>query len=163
MGLMRVFFWCLMGIKLLVSSFPVQRGVRFLLYWCTYGMKNSCLMFALLSVMHVCSGLFGQGRQGRCRITVGRELWRSPHSRTHLDQVASLVLSRFFFTPPLRTLFFITFAQDFPHPISDDIEDLELAAQGGHGVFLSGDIRNPPGRISVSPTLSDPALAGWTG
>ncbi|KAJ7415041.1 hypothetical protein WISP_80048 [Willisornis vidua] len=37
---------------------------------------------------------------------------------------------------------------------------LEQAAQGGHGVSLSGDIPNPPGFILVSPALGDPALAG---
>lgn len=73
-GWWGVFFWCLMDIKLLVR----QRAVRCLLYWCTCGMKNSCLVFSVLSVSQVFSGLFGQERQGRCRITVGRDLWRSP-------------------------------------------------------------------------------------
>ncbi|KAJ7407308.1 hypothetical protein BTVI_63555 [Pitangus sulphuratus] len=36
----------------------------------------------------------------------------------------------------------------------------EQAAQGCHGVSLSGDIKNPPGYIPVSPALGDPALAG---
>lgn len=116
-----------MGIKLIASSFPVQRDVRFLLYWCTYGVP-AALCLLVLSVTQVCSGLFGQGRQGRCRKTAGRDLW------------------------------VITSAHDFPHPISDDIEDLEQAAQGGLGVSFSGNIS--PGCVSVSAAPGDPALAG---
>lgn len=34
----------------------------------------------------------------------------------------------------------------------------------GHGVSLSGNTKNPPGLVPVSPALGDPALAGvWTG
>ena len=40
---------------------------------------------------------------------------------------------------------------------------LEQAAQGGCGVFFSGDIQDPLGRGPVQPALGDPALAGsWT-
>jgi len=37
---------------------------------------------------------------------------------------------------------------------------LEQPAQRGCGVFVSGDIQNPPGRGPVQPSLGDPALAG---
>ena len=40
---------------------------------------------------------------------------------------------------------------------------LEQAAQGGCGVYFSGDIQDPPGQGPVQPALGDPALArGWT-
>ena len=37
---------------------------------------------------------------------------------------------------------------------------LEQAAQGGCGVFFSGDIPDPAGQGPVQPALGDPALAG---
>lgn len=37
---------------------------------------------------------------------------------------------------------------------------LQQVAQGGGGVSFSGDIKNPPGCIPVSPGLGDPALVG---
>jgi len=41
---------------------------------------------------------------------------------------------------------------------------LEQAAQGGCGVFFSGDIQDLPGRSPVQPAVGDPASAGgWTG
>ena len=37
---------------------------------------------------------------------------------------------------------------------------LAQAAQGGCGVFFSGDIQDPPGHGPVQPAVGDPALAG---
>ena len=37
---------------------------------------------------------------------------------------------------------------------------LEQVAQGGCGVFFSGDIQDPPGRGPVQPAVGDPASAG---
>ena len=37
---------------------------------------------------------------------------------------------------------------------------LEQAAQGGCGVFFSGDIQDPPGLGPVLPAVGDPASAG---
>ena len=37
---------------------------------------------------------------------------------------------------------------------------LEQAAQGGCGVFFSGDIQDPPGQGPLQPAVGDPALAG---
>jgi len=37
---------------------------------------------------------------------------------------------------------------------------LDQAAQGGCGVFFSGDIQTPPGQGRVQPALGDPASAG---
>ena len=37
---------------------------------------------------------------------------------------------------------------------------LEQAAQGGCGLFFSGDIQDLPGQGPVQPAVGDPALAG---
>jgi len=37
---------------------------------------------------------------------------------------------------------------------------LEQAAQGGYGVFFSGDIQDPPGQGPVQPAVGDPVSAG---
>jgi len=37
---------------------------------------------------------------------------------------------------------------------------LQQAAQGGCGVFFSGDIQDPPGCGPVQPAVGDPASAG---
>ena len=37
---------------------------------------------------------------------------------------------------------------------------LEQSAQGGCGVFFSGDIQDPPGHGPVQPAVGDPALGG---
>lgn len=100
-----------MGIKLLVSLFPVQRGVRFLLYW-----RNSmdfttvALDLLVLSLMRVhCSGLFGQGRQGRCGIT---GLWRDFSWKRSLEvawsqdtprSVVLLCTVKLYFSPRVET------------------------------------------------------------
>jgi len=40
---------------------------------------------------------------------------------------------------------------------------LEQAAQGGCGVFFSGDIQAPPGQGPVQPAVGDPASVGGAG
>jgi len=40
---------------------------------------------------------------------------------------------------------------------------LEQVAQGGCGVFFSGDVQDPPGQDPVQPALGDAALAGGLG
>ena len=40
---------------------------------------------------------------------------------------------------------------------------LEQAAQGGCGVFFSGDIQDPPGQGPVEPAAGDPSLSGGVG
>jgi len=71
-----------MDIKLLVSLFPVQRGVKFLVYWhnsidCT----TVALDLLVLSLMCIrCSSFLGQGTQGRCGITGSWNdfIWKGP-------------------------------------------------------------------------------------
>lgn len=64
----------------------------------------------------------------------------------------------------------ITITQEIPPQYEvellciDIVVALELAAQGDHGVSLSGEVQNSPGHAPVTPAQGDlPSQRSWTG